>query len=305
MPKNLWDVTTTLIVHNSYTMTRRSQWSWLMPIRMKLNNTYWKIRPVLTSLLTTDRIILATSSVRLHDISRTSATVVLYVAEDLHCSYWQEFEGGIYHPYSSIAFFKRIADIINHEHWGLDKTRCELMNSFNCKYDTALDEETLAHIHSIEFINSMCVIRKAPLNDNTLGSRFILGTNALVCSDILPFHGSGSLVTSQNENQWSARGSPVEEELLIRIQEVADLTQIVCERDREITSLKQIVTERELENLAQLALTRLQLEAKQLEQAVRENTYSHQLQEIHQSHELQIAKLEQSIDANLHATGVV
>ena len=46
----------------------------------------------------------------------------LFVAEDLHCSYWQDFEGGIYQPYSSMAFFKLLADTINHEHWGIDKT---------------------------------------------------------------------------------------------------------------------------------------------------------------------------------------
>ena len=30
----------------------------------------------------------------------------IYIAEDLHCSYWQEFEGGLFDPFSSIAFFK-------------------------------------------------------------------------------------------------------------------------------------------------------------------------------------------------------
>lgn len=198
----------------------------------------------------------------------------LYVAEDLHCSYWQEFGGGLYHPYSSMAFFKQLVDIVNHEHWGLAKTRCELLKNFNSKYNGALDEIALAHIHSIEFINSMCVIRKAQLIDNALGGRLIVGTIAHVCSDILPFHGSGSLVTSQNDNQWSAGDSPVEVELLIRMQEVIGLIQTVSERDREITSLNQTITAREVEHRVQLHLALQQLETMQLASAEREYTFN-------------------------------
>jgi hypothetical protein len=39
----------------------------------------------------------------------------LYVAEDLCCSYWKEFNNKA--RMSSIAFFKLLADIINFEHW--------------------------------------------------------------------------------------------------------------------------------------------------------------------------------------------
>ncbi|MDO8262471.1 MAG: glycosyltransferase [Gallionella sp.] len=161
----------------------------------------------------------------------------LYVAEDLHCSYWQDFEGGIFQPYSSIAFFKRLADTINHEHWGVDKTRCELLRSFNRKYNTRLDEITLAHVHSIEFINSMCVIRKAKPTDNILGHRFVAGTNALVWEGALQLQGSSCPQPNQSENQWSTRDAPVEEELMVRIQEIANLNQAASDRDGEIIKL--------------------------------------------------------------------
>src|SRR5450830_1175849 len=36
----------------------------------------------------------------------------VFIAEDLHCSYWGHFEGGLFYPYSSISFFKRLADVI-------------------------------------------------------------------------------------------------------------------------------------------------------------------------------------------------
>src|SRR5688500_13843298 len=43
----------------------------------------------------------------------------LFVVEDLHCSYWKEFEGGLFAPFSAMTFFKRLVDILNHEHWGV------------------------------------------------------------------------------------------------------------------------------------------------------------------------------------------
>lgn len=201
----------------------------------------------------------------------------LYVAEDLHCSYWQQFEGGLFHPDSSISFFKRLTDIVNHEHWGVDKTRCELLSRFNSAYNATLDEVSLASIHSIEFVNSMCVIRKAQPDANVLGSRFIVGTEALVCSEILPFHGSSSLQMDQIENQWSSSDSPVEAELLARTEEVAILKQTAVAHDLEIAGLKQAVEANSLEYLAQLSLVRQQLEIKQLEVAEQECRCSQQL----------------------------
>lgn len=167
----------------------------------------------------------------------------LFIAEDLHCSYWQEFEGGIFQPYSSIAFFKRLADTINHEHWGVDKTRCELMRSFNREYDTRFDEITLAHIHSIEFINSMCVIRKAQPTDNVLGRRFVVGVDALIYQYPVPLYGTSTSQPDQSGNQWSARDLPVEEELTVRIQEVSHLNQAAHDKDVHINNLDHALAE--------------------------------------------------------------
>jgi len=100
----------------------------------------------------------------------------IFIAEDLHCSYWERFEGGLYSPYSSIAFFKCLADVINHEHWGVSKPRGEVLRSIFSEYDFEISEEVLSCVHSIEFINSMCVVRKAPANENGLDRRVIAGT---------------------------------------------------------------------------------------------------------------------------------
>ena len=231
----------------------------------------------------------------------------IYIAEDLHCSYWKEFEGGIFQPDSSIAFFKRLADIINHEHWGVDITRCELMDSFNSKFSATMTEISLASIHSIEFINSMCVIRKAQPDANVIGSRLVVGTDALVCRDILPFHGSGSLMKSQMDNPWSAKYSSVDAALFERTQEIGSLTRIVNMRDIEIINLNQTAAESALEHVAELTRIRQQLETKLLELEGCEIAFSQQLLEMRQAHELQLAEqkslhavLEQSISTYLH-----
>ncbi|MCP3671475.1 MAG: glycosyltransferase [Gammaproteobacteria bacterium] len=121
----------------------------------------------------------------------------LYVVEDLHCSYWQEFEGGLYHPFSSMAFFKYLADIINHEHWLVNKGRREILATFSNHFNVEFSEEVLSGIHSIEFVNSMCVIRKSCSSLVGLGEQVFAGENDLVTAKGL------FLPPSQPANSWS------------------------------------------------------------------------------------------------------
>jgi hypothetical protein len=114
----------------------------------------------------------------------------VFIAEDLHCSYWKSFDGGLFHPNSSMAFFKRLADVINHEHWGLGFARVELLQDFCDKYALSLSEELLASVHSVEFINSICVIRKDKPEMNLLGSRQVSGMRELVVSGVRALHGT-------------------------------------------------------------------------------------------------------------------
>lgn len=116
----------------------------------------------------------------------------LFVAEDLHCSYWTSFEGGLFHPHSSMAFFKRLADIVNHEHWGIGIGRAQLLQDFWDTYQVRLSDEILSSIHSVEFINSICVIRKDLPEKNELGSRQIGGEKELVVSGHKALHGTRS-----------------------------------------------------------------------------------------------------------------
>lgn len=185
-----------------------------------------------------------------HDIVRSFAHYFphlndggLFVAEDLHCSYWQQFQGGLFYPLSSISFFKRLADIVNYEHWGIEKARRTILQTFANQYGAGFDEELLGHIHSIEFINSICVIKKMRPSSNVLGHRVIAGSTELVVSGHLPLHGSPCPHLDQMANGWSARAMSIEEELPALIRQVVDLTQALAERDRQIANLTQALAE--------------------------------------------------------------
>jgi Glycosyltransferase WbsX/Domain of unknown function (DUF4214) len=162
----------------------------------------------------------------------------LYIAEDLHCSYWQDFEGGIFQPYSSIAFFKQLADTVNHEHWGTDKTRSSLLKDFTEKYSLNLEEDLLAEVHSVEFVNSICVIRKERKQSNLLGIRVIAGSTALVWNGALQLHGSSGLRQDQTTNPWATKNTKIEDDLLLRNEDIKKLTEITQQHEQELTQVR-------------------------------------------------------------------
>jgi len=104
----------------------------------------------------------------------------LYIVEDLHCSYWKAFEGGLHDELSSIAFLKTLGDVISHEHWGLPRTRVDELRPFAERYGVAFDEHMLEHVHSVELVNSMAFLRKAAPAKNALGTRVVAGREASV-----------------------------------------------------------------------------------------------------------------------------
>lgn len=160
----------------------------------------------------------------------------IFVAEDLHCSYWKQFEGGLFDPFSSMAFLKRLADVINHEHWGVEKATTEIFAGFFARYGFHIDAEILSHIHSVEFINSMCVIRKLLPEQNVLGPRFISGLVERVVPGHLGLHMTQATPLYQRDNPWAVRNTPPEEELSLRLQELA-------ERDGRISGLAETIAE--------------------------------------------------------------
>ena len=134
----------------------------------------------------------------------------VFIVEDLHCSYWSEFGGGLAAPYSAIGFFKRLIDICNHQHWGVPKSRESLLSSFVNEYQLTMEAGFLEHINAIEFANSICIIYKS-LNNNELGKRKVVGNEEAIVHGRLLSDGSESVVLDQSHNSFSINASTSEE----------------------------------------------------------------------------------------------
>ncbi|WP_210514564.1 class I SAM-dependent methyltransferase [Pantoea ananatis] len=124
------------------------------------------------------------------------------IIEDLHCSYWKDFGGGLYDPMSSLAFLKKLADCINFEHWGMpSKSRKDFLSEFENFYGVRIDDDLISEIHSITFYNSICVITKKPAEYNYLGRRIMAGiTQQVINLDNVSMQ---SQAPDQSENFWS------------------------------------------------------------------------------------------------------
>ncbi|MDF1746987.1 MAG: hypothetical protein P1V19_25070 [Gimesia sp.] len=198
-------------------------------------------------------IIIDDGSHRSDDIIRTFARYFptleengLYVIEDLHCSYWNDYIGGLFEPLSSISFFKRFADIVNYEHWGINKERVALLEKYEHEFGCDFDECELQTIHSIEFANSMCVIRKTNPSTNRLGPRIYAGNDDSIVRCDKENSGKESVAQDQTGNYWSFQGIAIEDELKERLAEIKELLAEIVELkeknavfDQQVNALQQ------------------------------------------------------------------
>ena len=140
----------------------------------------------------------------------------LFIIEDLHCSYHQQHGGGLFFPISSVNFFKKIVDIINYEHWGVEKKREWLLRGFSENYKiNNIESLELDRIHSIEFINSLCFINKKSSEHNKLGKRIVAGETAKVVSDRKKYDNTEVSIIDQSNNPWTNSDLLPEEELVL------------------------------------------------------------------------------------------
>jgi cephalosporin hydroxylase len=127
----------------------------------------------------------------------------VYIIEDLHCSYWEEYDGGLYNPHSSISFFKNLLDIINYDHWGLNIERRKILQDLTQNMKIRFDEKTLAEIYSVEFFNSMCIFRKEKKSACSLGRAFISGEDELVTNGLIKNLKNSMPIFLQENNHFS------------------------------------------------------------------------------------------------------
>lgn len=154
----------------------------------------------------------------------------LYIVEDLHCSYWHSHEGGLFHPTSPMAFFKRLADVPNHEHWGVSRTRRDSLHLFLQAHGADIDEAVLSRVHSVEFINSMCVIRKDAPSANVLGQRFIAGREEPVVTGLVPLHLKEPIRTDEQFNPWARTKVEREKTLASALEACEQRCATLCEQ---------------------------------------------------------------------------
>jgi len=139
----------------------------------------------------------------------------IYIVEDLHASYQKEHGGGLFYPISSMNFFKKLVDIINFEHWGINKEKNFILRTFKQNYQINMDSINFDEIHSIEFINSLCFIKKKLPKKNVVGKRHVVGNDAIVVSDRKKYHDTEVEILDQSNNPWSNSEVLPEEELEI------------------------------------------------------------------------------------------
>ena len=125
----------------------------------------------------------------------------IFVAEDLHCSYWSEYAGGLHHPASSIAFFKTLVDLIHSAHWGLNIPEADLLKPFRQHYGGLKFDP--AEIASVEFVDSVCVIKKCKAGDARVGVRLVRGDETLVQDGLDEHDGLPNVAPEQHQNPYA------------------------------------------------------------------------------------------------------
>jgi cephalosporin hydroxylase len=170
----------------------------------------------------------------------------IYIIEDIHCSYWDSHEGGIFNPYSSISFFKHLVDVVNHEFWGANKAAPDILSGFFAEYGCNIEATVLSQIHSVEFINSICVIRKAAESSNKLGFRTIAGGLELVVPGHQELHGKMydtiEPMRCMSQQLWN-------KELEITTHHIYELKHALANCQDELMKIKQFLAESDKEIL--------------------------------------------------------
>jgi hypothetical protein len=108
------------------------------------------------------------------------------VIEDLCCSYWRDWNGGLLYEKSAMSFLKLLSDIINRQHWGVPVRASDILADEFADFTERFNERALNEIYSITFYNSLCVIRKNERQGaNELGKRCVRGREAHVADGVL------------------------------------------------------------------------------------------------------------------------
>ncbi len=126
----------------------------------------------------------------------------IFIIEDLHASYWEDWEGGLSAPNSSMQFLKLLSDVVNYDNWGIEAKRVDIFESIPSAVDL-LDEYVLSRVESVTFMNSLCIIKKRHNNDSGLGVRVGSGKVTEVQPIVKEEKGTLLVVPSQVANPFA------------------------------------------------------------------------------------------------------
>lgn len=108
----------------------------------------------------------------------------IFIAEDMHCAYWEEYGGGVLNDRSSAAFFRRLMDTVNSDHF----READGGSLFQAWLPRAqMNAFLAAHpILSVAAHDSMYLVRKAsPARPRGLGREIIVGDVAIADDRVL------------------------------------------------------------------------------------------------------------------------
>ncbi|MEL7217983.1 MAG: class I SAM-dependent methyltransferase, partial [Pseudomonadota bacterium] len=161
----------------------------------------------------------------------------VFVAEDLHCSYWSAFEGGLEDPASALSFFRRLADLTNKEHWGGPLSAADSLSFFADRHGCTFDEMPLLGVSQVAFFNSLAVVHRGTPEDRALGTRIVVGQEAIVSTASVGLHGTSCPEFPQIDNPagpMAQRRERLDTILLERDQTLLERDQTLLERDQTI-----------------------------------------------------------------------
>jgi hypothetical protein len=132
-----------------------------------------------------------------------------YIVEDLCCSYWQEFGGGVKSQTSAVGFLKRLVDVVNFEHWNSGYSLADYLSDSGFSDICSESLQRISTIKSVSFYNSICVVDFAGISsEGLIGERICRGRQAL--AGYIPVNGQGikDIGGNQSSNPFNIRQSP-------------------------------------------------------------------------------------------------
>jgi len=112
----------------------------------------------------------------------------LYVIEDTHTLYWNDWGNELDNKFNAYIFFKKVIDVMNWQFWEKEMDIEKYFSDF-FPPNSLPDFITKGWIESVEFRNSVIIVRKA-VNPtvHAVGKRWVTGTESLVNHNVIHDH---------------------------------------------------------------------------------------------------------------------